>query len=337
MAPGVLTTLAFTLVRNFPVAIEDIVTSSDNELDSVRDKLILPTDLARWATILSSRSMCRFDIFSTAAGHEITRYRTMLLEQYPGDGELPQRLHAAGDEMSECLHDSRQLWEQFRMHYDTYYLHLEPTARDAMDKAYAKFEQTMSDLTGRSAGTLAIIEEWRPCFDLLLTEAGCQVYTRTLEERRVWMTETFPGRISEMLEDLQQVRDARVQSLNDSTALWEAILQEWYTHSGDRLPTHVYRDGLHRFMKILDDLVAQCNRQRTALGQLKSCMRLVDHHTTTLNLVSAEEVSIEDVRESFHQFDTTFVQCMRTKELCLRLQMDLRERIAILMEVRDQV
>ena len=61
---------------------------------------------------------------------------------------------------------------QFRMHYDTYYLHLEPTARDAMDKAYAKFEQTMSDLTGRSAGTLAIIEEWRPCFDLLLTEVS---------------------------------------------------------------------------------------------------------------------------------------------------------------------
>ncbi|KAI0713512.1 hypothetical protein C8Q76DRAFT_796472 [Earliella scabrosa] len=337
MAPGVLTTLAFTLIRNFPVTIQDIVTSSDHELNSVRDKLILPTELAQWATILSSRAMCRFDIFSTSAGHEITRYRAMLLEQYPGDGELPERLLAAGEKMSERLHDSRQLWEQFQMHYDTYYLHLDPAGRDAMDKAYPELERTINDLTGRSAGTLAIIEQWRPCFELLLTDAGRQVYTRTLEERRAWMIEMFPGRVTVMVQDLQQVHETRMQLLKDSTALWEEILQEWYTRSGDRLPTHVFLHALRRFVKILDDLDAQSSSQRNALGQLKSCMRLVEHHTTTLNLLSAEQVSIEDVRESFHQFDTTFVQCLRTTELCLGLKKDLDERVAILMKVRDQV
>ena len=47
-------------------------------------------------------------------------------------------------------------------------------------------------------------------------------------------------------------------------------------------------------------------------------MRLVEHHTTTLNLVSAEQISIADVRESFHQYDTNFVHCARITEVSKR-------------------
>ena len=44
-------------------------------------------------------------------------------------------------------------------------------------------------------------------------------------------------------------------------------------------------------------------------------MRLVEHHTTTLTLLSAEQISDADVRESFHQYDTTFVHCVRITEV----------------------
>ena len=81
---------------------------------SFRDKLILPSDLTRWGTIMTSRSTCRFAVFSTGATHEIERYRAMLKEQYPGDGELPDRLNAAVTEMSDRLDESNQAWEQVR-------------------------------------------------------------------------------------------------------------------------------------------------------------------------------------------------------------------------------
>ncbi|KAI0744915.1 hypothetical protein C8Q76DRAFT_789382 [Earliella scabrosa] len=336
MAPGLQTTLAFTLVRNFPVVIPDIATSIDNEID--RDKFILPSDLTRWATIMTSRSMCRFAVFSTGAAHEIERYRSMLKEQYPGDGELLDRLNAAVTEMSDRLDESNQVWEQFRMHYDNSFLHLpDAAAREAMEKSYAEFERTLPQLIGRSAGTTAIVHEWQPCFQLVLTEAGRQAYTKSLEDRRTWMTETFPGQVTEMVQVLEELRVARVQLLADCAALWDEILQAWFTRSGDRLPTHIFLDAMRRYVKMLDDLDVQGAKQRDILNRLKSCMRLVEHHTTTLDLLSAEQISIADVRESFHQYDTNFMHCVHTTELCIRLKNDITKCIATLTKAREQI
>ena len=83
------------------------------------------------------------------------------------------------------------------------------------------------------------------------------------------MTETFPGQVTEMVQVLEELRVARVQILADCAALWDEILQAWYTRSGDRLPTHVFLDAMRRYVKMLDDLDAQGAKQHDILNRLK--------------------------------------------------------------------
>ena len=92
---------------------------------------------------------------------------------------------------------------------------------------------------------------------------------KTLEDRRTWMTETFPGEVTEMVEVLEGLRVARVQILAECAALWDQILQAWFTRLGDRLPTHIFLDAMRRYAKMLDNLEAQGAKQHDILNRLK--------------------------------------------------------------------
>ena len=79
---------------------------------SVRDKLHLPPDVSRWGAILSARSLCDYETFSTNATHEVARRRTLLLELYPGTGDLLYRLGSQVKDANQAYLDATRLWEQ---------------------------------------------------------------------------------------------------------------------------------------------------------------------------------------------------------------------------------
>lgn len=56
------------------------------------------------------------------------------------------------------------------MLYDSYFLHLETSDRDAVDQACKEFERTARDILLRSSELKAEQARWRPCFKLTLTE-----------------------------------------------------------------------------------------------------------------------------------------------------------------------
>ena len=79
---------------------------------SVRDKLHLPLDVTRWAAILPARSLCDFETFSSIATQEVARRRTLLLELYPGTGDLIVRLGSQVRDANQAYLDATRLWEQ---------------------------------------------------------------------------------------------------------------------------------------------------------------------------------------------------------------------------------
>lgn len=83
---------------------------------SVREKFVLPSDVLKWAPILSARSICHFDTFAIAADYELSRRRAALLEAYPGSGnsDLSTRLGVVVSELQARVLESSGDWQQVR-------------------------------------------------------------------------------------------------------------------------------------------------------------------------------------------------------------------------------
>ncbi|KAI0743702.1 hypothetical protein C8Q80DRAFT_1272350 [Daedaleopsis nitida] len=143
MAPGPQIIVAFNLIKGFPKVIQNIIGPLKKEIESMRDKLVLLSDMAQWAVILSSCSICDNDSFATTAQHEVNRRCATLLELYPGDPAAVQeslvRLDCVVLEMHTTFSDTSVRYEEFRMLYDGYLLHLEVDDRETVDKAFAQF------------------------------------------------------------------------------------------------------------------------------------------------------------------------------------------------------
>ncbi|KAI0702559.1 hypothetical protein C8Q76DRAFT_789327 [Earliella scabrosa] len=332
MAPGPQLTLAFSLIRGFPPVLEDVTTMLNKELDSARDKLILPVDLSRWSSVLSSRSKGRFDTLATVTVQEVTLLRATLDELYPGEHELPTRLDAVFGAMQTSFGESNTLWQQFKMSYDNNVLHLDTSERESMEKAFPDLERRCEDIRRRVAAAKTAFARWRPCFDLVLTEEGRLGYHNVLDERRAWTRETFPDRVTVVVNSLQQLADARADLVLQSTELWDKYLDAWIgrSTSGNRLPTSELCAATAQYLAICQALAEQTEQQKALLDELKSITKQAHIYGSTLSAAQGAPISIEDIRNSFDRYESIWIESMKLSEMCNTVKATLQDRMTIL-------
>ncbi|RDX45357.1 hypothetical protein OH76DRAFT_1486369 [Lentinus brumalis] len=334
---GVQTAIALAAVQGFPPAIQDLVTSLDKELDRVQEQHALPSDMGQWADILTIRLQCHFDMFTNATPYAITRSYSMLRELYPGDADLTTLLRHEVDMAKQRSSDLDGLWLQFKMLYDGYLLHLEKADREVMLKAYPELERLCEDVTTRAAALVSSNKGWARCFDLVLTEGGHQGFTQTIDKRRAWTTEAFPGAIARLVEELHLLRRERARLSQETSAKWDSTLTQWFVRSGDRLPVAEFCTALVWYMDALKQLTNSGEKQKDLLGKIDGLMRFAKFSTTTLNLPGQAHIPVRELRQAFEQFDQQWTQARRVTELCLPLMDALKRHVATIEATRGKV
>ncbi|KAI0714468.1 hypothetical protein C8T65DRAFT_738714 [Cerioporus squamosus] len=337
MAPGIMLIAACTLARSLPEAVKDIASSLDADVERFRVKYALPRDINTWSSVLSCRSIGEYDIFSTTTTYQITRYKAMLEELHPGEGELTDRIHKHVLQTSQFFGEGRVLFEQLSKLYDGYFLYLEPSRQQSLEKAHPEFERTSEGLFPRVAATVEESVQLEKLFALVLTEAGHESYTQELESRRAWYTATFPGQISDVVDRLRNLTLRRTEVLNNATAIWDGICTDWFNVVGDRLAPGDFEAALAKYMVLFHELTTQTEQQKRVLGKLRGIVQRAVLYSSTLNAPNEESISIEDIRKAFEQYDMLYFKATELQALCQEWKEGMQSQMAVLEEARESL
>ncbi|RDX40140.1 hypothetical protein OH76DRAFT_1490545 [Lentinus brumalis] len=304
---------------------------------SVQEQHALPSDMERWADVLTVRQQCNIDMFTYGTPYAITRSCSMLLELYPGDADLATRLSREIDGAKQRSSELDGQWLQFKIMYDGYLLHLEKADREVMLKVYPELERSCEDVTTRAAALVSGNRRWARCFDLVLTEGGHQGFMETIDKRRAWTKEAFPAAIARLTEELHLLRQECARLSQETSAKWDSTFTEWFVRSGDRLPVAEFCAAILWYMDVVKQLTNSAERQKDLLGKFNGLMRFTKFNTTTLNLPGQAHVPVQDFRQAFEQFNQQWMQACRVTEMCLPLMDALKRHVTTLKATRDRI
>ncbi|RPD60325.1 hypothetical protein L227DRAFT_611284 [Lentinus tigrinus ALCF2SS1-6] len=329
-APGVQIVTAISAAKPCPQVMEDLATSLDEEVERMRKSWTLPTDISQWATFLTSRSLCGFKTFSESTPPSITQWRDMLMTLYPGDGDLVSRLQKTSDTAKEKATQLNNRWYQFKMLADGYLLHLETADRVALEDAFPRLEHEHNSIASRVTAVKARKAKWDRCFDLLLTETGEAGYMQTLQKRAAWTQQNFPGVVTGLVTELQQLIEERRVLVQETSRLWDEQFSTWFTRSGDRITPEEFVAALSRHVDAIQRLSEQSKTQKSLVSKLDMLVRFAGLNTTTLNRPGGSFIPLQDIRQSFREYEVIWIDACRITEDCVRLTSALERYIALL-------
>ncbi|KAI0689975.1 hypothetical protein C8T65DRAFT_745961 [Cerioporus squamosus] len=337
MPPGLRINTALALAEGVPNAIKEIASTLDVQLETTRLTYDLPVDQASWGLFITSRSLARFDVFSTTMCYEISRLKSTLEEVHPGPGELPERMGRQVARASQAAQESMALFDRFKMLYDGYYLYLPVSDREVLDKELPNFTSSYDDLHHSAAGLVRDVVKWDKCFSLVLTEHGREQLIKELDRRRAWTVSTFPEQVQPLLSKVQALAARRKHLLQDSATLWDEHCQDWTSRSGRRLTSGDFCDALGWDLELFRELQMQADEQQAAVCELREFKALASKNCTTLGAIGEAPLPLEQVRRSFRQYTVMYNQAGNIVMRAERFQDAMLVHMDMLNRARESV
>ncbi|KAI0742322.1 hypothetical protein C8Q80DRAFT_1273014 [Daedaleopsis nitida] len=255
----------------------------------------------------------------------------MLLALYGGEGDPQARLESVVAVMDRSYTGCKDAWSKLRMLYDSYLLRLERDEFELIEKVFPDLDRSYEDIAGRASTVHTLVARWQSRFNAVMTERGYAEYTQMLNERHIWITDTLPLLIDDVVVDLQQCMEDRTLVHTGSKALWDEHLHDWYQRSGTQLPTADFRTVVDRYLDFLTKLTLAEQNQQKAISHLKA-----QRYTSTFGILE-EDVPIKEVQEAFSQYEVIWLQCLQLTKSCSLFKDKTTKFIKMFEKCRDRM